>query len=337
MKNLIELQGIKKYFPINYRLFDRKKKWVKAVDGVDIRIEKREVFSLVGESGSGKTTLANLILGITQPTEGNIFFKGKEISMMKNKDLKEFHKSISVVFQDPFSSLNPRMTIMDILKEPIMENIGVIKNKDLKEYINILLNKTALREEHLFRYAHEFSGGQRQRIAITRAIAAKPEFIVLDEPTSGLDVSIQAQILNLLLDLKEKYESISFLFISHDMAVIRYVSTRIAVMYKGKIVELANNSDLFNNPLHPYTKHLLESVPNFKSINKKSGKIKSKEFNTFSNVNENKNICNYYFKCHYRDRECLNCTQELHFVGNNHYTACNKIGGNLFKSEEIIK
>ena len=250
MDSIISIKGIRKYFPIRSSSLLRKAKTNKAIDDIDLEIERGEALGIVGESGSGKTTLGKLILGLHRASAGTIEYG--------SKDEKEIN--LSVVFQDPFSSLNPRMTVFDIVKEPLENRRGAKRNENYRDRVRDALVSVGLSEEQMFRYPHEFSGGQRQRIAIARAIVSKPLFVVFDEPTSGLDVSVQAQILNLLKELKAKI-GLSYIFISHNVGVIKYICTRIAVMYRGRVVEIARNPELFDNPLHPYTRHLLSVVP----------------------------------------------------------------------------
>jgi len=253
---LVRVEGLKKYFPVGGIILT--KGWVKAVDNVSFEIRKGETLGLVGESGCGKTTTGKLILRLLQPTAGKIYFEGRDITKLRGKSLKEFRRQANIVFQDPYSSLDPRMTVFNIIMEPI--RIHKIHVDDPEEFVIKLLYEVGLNETHLYRYPHEFSGGQRQRIAIARTLALRPKFMVLDEPTSALDVSVQAQILNLLKDLQKKYE-LTYLFISHNLGVVKYMSDRIAVMYLGKLVELAPAKKLFENPYHPYTKALMSSIP----------------------------------------------------------------------------
>ena len=255
---IIDVVDLKKYFPVKKGPL-AKHKWLRAVDGVDFSVREGSVFALVGESGSGKSTVARLILRLTPPTSGNILFRGKDISTLKKTSLREFRKSVQIIFQDPFASLNPRMTVFDTISEPLKIH-AIVKRSDLKDTVISLLKSVGLQADILNRYPHEFSGGQRQRICIARALAVSPEVIVADEPLSALDVSIQAQILNILQELK-RTSHISFLFISHELRVVQYFSDEIAVMYLGKIVEYARTDELFKNPLHPYTIILLTSAP----------------------------------------------------------------------------
>ncbi len=253
---LVKVEGLKKYFPVGGIIFT--KGWVKAVDDVSFEIMKGETLGLVGESGCGKTTTGKLILRLLKPTAGKVLFDGKDITKLRGRALKEFRRQANIVFQDPYSSLDPRMTVFNIIMEPV--RIHKIHVDDPEEFVIKLLYEVGLNETHLYRYPHEFSGGQRQRIAIARTLALRPKFMVLDEPTSALDVSVQAQILNLLKELQRKY-GLTYLFISHNLGVVKYMSNRIAVMYLGKLVELAPAKKLFENPLHPYTKALLSSIP----------------------------------------------------------------------------
>ena len=267
MKEILTIKNLKKHFPV-------KNAWgtdvalVKALDGVDLKIESGKTFGIVGESGCGKTTLMRTLLRLVEPTSGSVILSeeiiGNEVSSNKleelgSEELRSFRKQIGVVFQDPMGALNPRMLIKDIVSEPLVIH-G--KTGDVRARVVELLKNVGLGEEHLYRYPHEFSGGQRQRIVIARALALDPKILVLDEPTSALDVSVQAQILNLLNDLQKKYD-LTYIFISHDLSVIEYMCDRLAVMYLGRVVEEADTETLFSNPQHPYTKALLSATPSF--------------------------------------------------------------------------
>ncbi|MGC8987919.1 MAG: ABC transporter ATP-binding protein [Infirmifilum sp.] len=254
MTDLIKVENVKKYFRVRGSLF----KTLKAVDDVSFSIKEGETLGLVGESGCGKSTLGRVIIRLIEPTSGHIFFRSKDITSLKGEELKRFRKEAQIVFQDPNTSLNPRLTILETLTEPLYEH--GIHLSDPEEFITQRLNEVGLGREHLYRYPHELSGGQRQRVAILRALLLDPSFVVLDEPTSSLDVSVQAQILNILKGIQAE-KKITYLFISHDMGVIKYMSHRIAVMYLGNIVEVASSEELFEKPLHPYTKYLLSAIP----------------------------------------------------------------------------
>lgn len=258
---IIDAIKVSKYFPVRKVAFARQE-WLKAVDRVSFTLKEGAVFSIVGESGSGKTTLARLVLGLISPTSGQILFNGKDIRILKGNALKDFRRSVQVIFQDPFASLNPRMTVLDTVSEPLRIH-GTVSKFEIKEKVVELLESVGLQADILNRYPHEFSGGQRQRICIARALAVSPRVLIADEPLSALDVSIQAQILNILQKL-QKGSDISFLFISHDLRVVRYFSDEIAVMYLGNIVEYSKTEELFSNPLHPYTVELLSAVPEIK-------------------------------------------------------------------------
>jgi oligopeptide/dipeptide ABC transporter ATP-binding protein len=260
-EELLVVDEIKKHFPVKTPI-GRPKQWVRAVDGVSFKVRKNRVFAIVGESGCGKSTVARMILKLLSPTGGRIFFKGEDISFFNGDDLKKFRRSVQIVFQDPFASLNPRMRISDALSEPFKIH-RIIPKTEIKDRVVKLLEKVGLASDALNKYPHEFSGGQRQRICIARALTLSPELIVADEPLSALDVSIQAQILNLLQDIKRE-TGISIVFISHDLKVVHYLSDEVAVMYLGKIVEMSKTEDLFDSPKHPYTKLLLASAPKIK-------------------------------------------------------------------------
>ncbi|RME05215.1 MAG: ATP-binding cassette domain-containing protein [Planctomycetota bacterium] len=255
---LLKVEHLKKYFPVKKGFFSRTKGWVKAVDDISFEIREGETLGLVGESGCGKTTAGRTILNLIPPTSGQVYFRDNPVFDLRGKRLLEMRKKMQIIFQDPFSSLNPRMTVSDIISE------GMIVHKLAKgrrqERVNELLQKVGLSPDHRNRYPHEFSGGQRQRIGIARALSVEPEFIVCDESVSALDVSIQAQIINLLKKLQRE-EGLAYLFIAHDLAVVEHISDRIAVMYLGKIVELAPAREIYQNPRHPYTRSLLSAIP----------------------------------------------------------------------------
>ena len=255
-KNLVEVKHLKKYFPISTGLFSSKS--LKAVDDVSFAIRKGETLGLVGESGCGKTTVGRTLLYLYQPTSGEIIFDGKPIKT--RQDLESYRKKSAMVFQDPYSSLNPRMTVSDIIAEPLDVHRLYTNKKERQERVLALMSQVGLNSEHANRYAHEFSGGQRQRIGIARALAMGPEFLVCDEPVSALDVSIQAQVINMFDELQDRMH-LTYLFIAHDLLVVRHISDRIAVMYLGKMVELAESEEIYHRPLHPYTQSLMSAVP----------------------------------------------------------------------------
>jgi len=255
---LLEVRGLKRHFPLKSGLFQQQKQAVLAVDGVDLTINSGETLGLVGESGCGKSTLGRVIVRLDEPTAGEILFEGTDIATLNDEQLQPFRRQIQIVFQNPFSSLNPRLTAGNMLNEPL--KLHGIRNKDARhKRVYELLDLVGLQAEHYHRYPHEFSGGQRQRLGIARALALNPKLIVCDEPVSALDVSIQSQILNLLQDLQDDF-GLSYLFISHDLSVVEHMSDRVAVMYLGRIVELASAADLYKNTYHPYTRALMSAL-----------------------------------------------------------------------------
>ncbi len=256
---LIEVRDLYKYFPIHAGLFSRHVADVKAVDGVSFTVEAGETLGLVGESGSGKTTIGRMLMHLLPVTKGEIVYDGAEITTMGASDVRRLRRNIQIIFQDPFASLNPRMTVGDIIAEPLQIH-RIATGKAAQERVQELLKLVGLRPYSANRYPHEFSGGQRQRVGIARALAVDPKFIVCDEPVSALDVSIQAQVINLLEDLQQQL-GLTYLFIAHDLSVVRHISTRVAVMYVGKIVELSSRNELYQHPLHPYTQALLSAIP----------------------------------------------------------------------------
>jgi oligopeptide transport system ATP-binding protein len=259
-QHLVEVTDLQMYFPVTAGLFiQRKIADVKAVDGISFFVKPHETLGLVGESGCGKSTTARAVLQLHRPTGGSVNFDGTELTSLKGGALRRFRRRMQMIFQDPFSSLNPRMNVSQIVGEPMAIH-GLYKGAERRERVDFILNAVGLNPVFAKRFPHEFSGGQRQRIGIARALAVEPDFIAADEPVSALDVSIQAQIINLMEDLQEEF-GLTYLFIAHDLAVVRHISDRVAVMYLGRIMELAGSNELYENPLHPYTKALLSAVP----------------------------------------------------------------------------
>lgn len=269
-EKLIEVTNLKKYFPTKNPFGAAEKKYVKAVDGVTFYIKKGETFGLVGESGCGKSTLGRTIIRLYDPTDGQIIFDGKDISNISKKELKPYRKRMQVIFQDPYSSLNPYMNVAEIIDEPLRIHTNLSKN-ERDEKIQMLLEKVGLKKEDMEKFPYEFSGGQRQRIGIVRALSIEPDFVLCDEPISALDVSIQAQVVNLLEDLRAEM-GLTYLFVAHDLSMVRHISNRIGVMYLGRLVEISESNELYKNPLHPYTKALLSAMPI--ADPDKAGKIK---------------------------------------------------------------
>ncbi len=316
--HLVEVTHLKKWFPIRGGILSRVVANVKAVNDVSFGVKKGEVLGLVGESGSGKTTVGRTILRLIEPTEGSIRFDGQDITHLPKNQLRAYRRRMQIIFQDPFASLNPRMTVGDIIAEPLvihgLEGSAKARNDRVAE----LLELVGLNPDHVRRYPHEFSGGQRQRIGIARALAVRPEFIVADEPVSALDVSIQAQVVNLLQDLKEQL-GLTLLFIAHDLAVVEYISDRVAVMYLGKIMELAPSRDLYLNPRHPYTEALLSAIPTPDPTVKRERIVLQGDIPSPINPPSG---CVFRTRCRYAIAECATTVPELKEVAPGHFKAC---------------
>ncbi len=316
---LIEVRNLKKYFTVSSGFM--KTKQLKAVDNVSLSIKNGETLGLVGESGSGKSTFGRTLLNLYEPTSGDIIYKGKTIK--SKKDVAEFRHNSSMIFQDPYSSLDPRMTVADIIAEPL-DIHGAYKNKaERTAKILELMRLVGLNSEHATRYAHEFSGGQRQRIGIARSLALNPEFIVCDEPVSALDVSIQAQIINTLEELQNKL-GLTYLFIAHDLLVVRHISDRIAVMYLGRIVELASTDELYEKPMHPYTQALLSAIPipDPETAKKTERLILKGDIPSPLNVPSG---CPFRTRCRYAKDICSQSVPELSEIKKGHFVACHRV------------
>lgn len=322
MSTLIECKGVVKHFPIKGGVFSRTVALVQALDDVSLSVNKSETIGLVGESGCGKTTLGRCILRLIEPTKGEVYYEGTNITKLNRKELRKMREKMQAVFQDPFGSLNPRHTVLDIVGEPLRVH-GVAKGRELRERVADIIEKVGLTRDHLYRLPHEFSGGQRQRIGVARALALHPSFVVLDEPTSALDVSVQVQILNLLKDLQTEMQ-LTYLFISHDLSVVKYMSNRLAVMYLGKIVEIGSAEDVFNNPTHPYTKALISSIPPpDPNVDLKRVLLKGEE-DVPSPVNPPSG-CRFHTRCPIAKPICSEREPELLQVSKGHLVACPEV------------
>ncbi len=320
---LVQVVGLKKYFPITQGIvFQRKVADVKAVDGLDFSIERGETLGLVGESGCGKSTTGRSILQLYRPTAGEVYFQGKDLVKLQGEELRKMRRNMQMIFQDPYASLNPRMTVGDIVGEPL-EVHNIAKGKEKKERVQELLQIVGLNPYFVNRYPHEFSGGQRQRIGVARSLAVNPDFIVCDEPISALDVSIQAQIINLLEELQQKFH-LTYLFIAHDLSVVRHISDRIAVMYLGKIVELTDRDSLYANPLHPYTKALLSAVPIPDPLIEEKRERIILVGDVPSPVNPPTG-CRFHTRCPLAIDICKRVDPEFRDTGGNHFVACHVV------------
>ena len=325
---LVQIKNLKKYFTVEADLLGRPTSVLKAVDDVSFDIYKGEAFGLVGESGCGKTTIGKMLVNLYQPTSGKIIFDGKEITALNNSERRRYCKDIQLIFQDPYASLNPRMTIGDIIAEPIKIN-KLLPSSEIEGRVNYLLNCVGLANHHRNRYPHEFSGGQRQRVGIARALAVQPKLIVCDEPVSALDVSIQAQVLNLLVDLKDEF-GLTYLFIAHGLNVVRHISDRVGVMYLGKFMEIASKRELYKNPLNPYTQALLSAIP-VTDVTRKKERIILK--GDVPSPIDPGNGCRFYSRCFKAFEGCGEICPELRETGGGHSVACRLYDGPQEKTE----
>ncbi len=324
---LLEVKNLKKYFPIKKSFFGKALTNVKAVDDVSFTINKGETFGLVGESGCGKSTTGRTLIRLYEPTAGEIIFDGEDIAKKSNKELLEYRKRIQMIFQDPYASLNTRMTVADIVGEPL-DIHNLYKGKERQEKIFDLLETVGLSKDHASRYPHEFSGGQRQRIGIARALAVDPDFIICDEPISALDVSIQAQVVNMLEDL-QKERGLTYLFIAHDLSMVKYISDRIGVMYLGKMAEIASSDNLYATPLHPYSQALLSAIPiPDPEIMRNSNRIII-EGDVPSPINPPSG-CTFRTRCPYAKDICSEEAPVLIETKPDHFVSCHKVNNKDF-------
>jgi peptide/nickel transport system ATP-binding protein len=321
---LLEVRNLKKHFPIQKGILRRTVGHVRAVDGVNLFVREGETLGLVGESGCGKTTTGRLILRAIEPTEGDVLFRKNgamvNIAEIPSNELKAFRKDLQIIFQDPFSSLNPRMTVMDIISEPLRIH-GLAKGNELKTKVRELLEAVGLRAQHMNRYPYAFSGGQRQRIGVARALALRPKLIVCDEPVSALDVSVQAQVINLLGDLQHEF-GLTYLFIAHDLSVVEHISNRVAVMYLGNIVETAKAEDLYANPLHPYTEALMSAVPRTDPEHKSNRILLAGDVPSPAKPPPG---CKFHPRCQYVQPICSQETPQIVEYSPDHYAACHRV------------
>ena len=320
---ILRVDGLKKYFPVHRGFFQRIAGWEKAVEDVSFQIEKGKTLGLVGESGCGKTTVARLILKLLKADSGSIIFNGQDITDLSEKEMNPLRKEIQIIFQDPYSSLNPRMTVGQTLSEGL-QVAGIRQAAEIRARLVKLLETVGMSPRSIDRYPHEFSGGQRQRIGIARALSVEPSLVICDEPVSALDVSIQAQIINLLIDLQEQL-GLSYLFISHDLNVVGYLCNDVAVMYRGQIVEYSPADELFDNPYHPYTHLLLSAAPD-SAIDEQYPKLKLNDDQPESRIPPAG--CSFQEKCPLNEPRCRNAGPHFENVGENHFVRCWKVAKN---------
>lgn len=314
---ILEVKNLKKYFEIKGGIFSRKVGEVKAVDDVSFSVRQGEVLGLVGESGCGKSTTGRSILRLIEPTDGQVFFKGKEITQLNEEEMRLMRRDMQIVFQDPYASLNPRHTVEKIISEPMIVH-GIGNAKERREKVHHLLEVVGLSSFHATRYPHQFSGGQRQRIGIARALAVNPKLIIADEPVSALDVSIQSQVLNLMQDLQKEF-NLTYIFIAHDLSVVKHISDRVGVMYLGRLVELASKDDLYENPKHPYTQALLSAVPVVDPDFKTERIILSGDVPSPANPPSG---CAFHTRCPAVMERCKTVRPEFKDTSDGHYAAC---------------
>ena len=321
-ERLVEVKELRKWFPIKKGFLKKTVGYVKAVDGLSFFINKGETLGIVGESGCGKSTMGRTMLRLLEPTSGRIFFEGEDITELKKESLREKRRDMQIIFQDPFASLDPRMTVGSIIGEPLMVH-KILLGKELDERVAQLLGDVGLNPDYASRYPHEFSGGQRQRVGIARALALNPKLVVCDEPVSALDVSVQGQIINLLQELKEKF-SLTYVFIAHDLGVVRHISDRVIVMYLGKILEMAEKDELYENPLNPYTKALLQAVPVLDPDCIKPDLALEGEIPSPSNPPKG---CRFHTRCNKVFDRCREVEPELREAAPGHFCACHLYRG----------
>lgn len=321
-KELLLVEHLKKYYPINKGLFGKSKQFVHAVDDVSFGIYTGETMGLVGESGCGKTSLAQCVLRLTEPDEGDVLFDGIDLSALNSEEMRNMRRRMQIVFQDPYASINPRMTVFETIRAPL-DAFGIGTKQEREAHVLEMIDYIGLNAQQMHRYPHEFSGGQRQRIIIARALILNPDFIVCDEPVSALDVSIRSQVLNLLQDI-QKERGLTYLFVSHDLSVVKHISTRVAVMYLGKIVELASCEDLFNQPLHPYSQALLAAIPI------PDPEKRTKRLPLAGDVPNPANPpagCRFHTRCPNVEAQCKTTEPKLREISSGRYVACHKYMG----------